>query len=93
MNQIDELIVDLCPEGVEHLPLGEVGNFTRGGGLQKKDFTEDGVGCIHYGQVYTHYGIWATQTKTYVSNDFAAKNARCCLEMSLSLLPQRMTKI
>lgn len=76
MNQIDELIVDLCPEGVEHLPLGEVGNFTRGGGLQKKDFTEDGVGCIHYGQVYTHYGIWATQTKTYVSNDFAAKKRK-----------------
>ena len=51
----------------------EVGNFIRGGGLQKKDFTSTGVGCIHYGQVYTHYGIFAYKTKSYVSEKFAEK--------------------
>lgn len=60
-----------------HLPMGQegVGEFIRGGGLQKKDFTETGVGCIHYGQIYTHYGTYANITKTYVSNEFA-KTAR-----------------
>ncbi|HNM67728.1 MAG TPA: restriction endonuclease subunit S, partial [Chitinophagales bacterium] len=53
--------------------LGEVGEFIRGGGLQKKDFTETGVGCIHYGQIYTHYGTYADKTKTFVSKEFAKK--------------------
>ena len=30
----------------EYLPMGQVGKFVRGNGLQKKDFTETGVGCI-----------------------------------------------
>lgn len=76
MNQIEKLIEELCPNGVEYKPLGEVGTFSRGGGLQKKDFTESGVGCIHYGQIYTHYGIWATETKSFVSDDFAAKKRK-----------------
>ena len=46
--------------------MGEIGTFIRGNGLQKKDFTESGVGCIHYGQIYTHYGTSATKTKSFV---------------------------
>lgn len=59
----------------DYLPMGkeEVGKFIRGGGLQKKDFTETGVGCIHYGQLYTHYGTYANETKTFVSEKFAKK--------------------
>ena len=60
---------------VEHLPMGHegIGEFIRGGGLQKKDFTEMGVGCIHYGQIYTHYGTYTDKTKTYVSKEFFKK--------------------
>lgn len=53
--------------------MGEIGTFIRGNGLQKKDFTESGVGCIHYGQIYTHYGTFATKTKSFVSEGFAQK--------------------
>lgn len=68
-----------APFTVEWHPLGEVGEFTRGGGLQKKDFTTEGVGCIHYGQIYTHYGTFAFETKTFVSEEFAqkARKAQC----------------
>ena len=67
------------PFAVEWHPLGEVGEFTRGSGLQKKDFTTEGVGCIHYGQIYTHYGTFAFETKTFVSEEFAqkARKAQC----------------
>jgi type I restriction enzyme S subunit len=58
---------------VEWKTLGEVGEFVRGNGLQKKDFTESGVGCIHYGQIYTHYGTYADKTKTFVSPELAKK--------------------
>jgi len=65
----------LCFEGkeVEWKMLGEVGEFIRGSGMQKSDFTESGVGCIHYGQIYTYYGFSAYKTKTFVSPELAKK--------------------
>lgn len=45
----------------------------RGSGLQKKDFAESGVGCIHYGQIYTYYGTFAYKTKSFVTKELAKK--------------------
>ncbi len=47
--------------------LGEVGEFVRGSGIQKSDFTDTGVGCIHYGQIHTHYGTSAAKTKSFIT--------------------------
>ncbi len=58
---------------VEFKALGEVGEFTRGSGLQKSDFTETGFPAIHYGQIYTYYGNFADKTKTFVSSELATK--------------------
>lgn len=55
------------------LAMGDIGEFIRGNGLQKKDFVESGVGCIHYGEIYTHYGTSATETKSFVSEELAVK--------------------
>ncbi|WP_315275700.1 restriction endonuclease subunit S [Prevotella histicola] len=73
------LSIDVLSKGklktdkIRIMTLGELGTFTRGSGLQKKDFTPTGVGCIHYGQIYTHYGTWTDITKTCVSKEFARK--------------------
>ena len=56
---------------VEWKPLGGLGELIRGNGLQKKDFTETGVPAIHYGQIYTHYGLSTTKTKSFVSPELA----------------------
>ena len=53
MAKLDTLIQELCPQGVKRKRLGDIGTIVRGNGLQKKDFTEFGIGCIHYGQIYT----------------------------------------
>ncbi|MGM7678361.1 restriction endonuclease subunit S [Microbacterium sp. A94] len=74
MSRISELVHELCPNGVEHKTFGEMGTFIRGGGPQKKDFVSEGVGCIHYGQIYTHYGIHAAETTVFVSEEVAAKS-------------------
>ncbi len=58
---------------VQWCRLGDIGTFVRGNGLQKKDFTETGVPCIHYGQIYTYYGMFATETKSFVSEEAALK--------------------
>lgn len=76
MSRIDELIAELCPDGVEFRAIGEVGSFSRGGGPQKKDFIDEGVGCIHYGQIYTHYGVHASETNVFVADDVAKKSRK-----------------
>ncbi|MGF2226466.1 MULTISPECIES: restriction endonuclease subunit S [unclassified Brucella] len=58
---------------VEWKALGEVAELVRGNGLQKKDFTETGVPAIHYGQIYTCYGLSTTETKSYVSPELARR--------------------
>lgn len=73
MNNLEKLIQELCPQGVERKRLGDIGVIVRGNGLQKKDFTESGVGCIHYGQIYTYYGTCAYKTKSFVSPELAEK--------------------
>lgn len=72
MGRIDKLLRHFCPDGVEYKKLGEIGFFTRGSGIQKKDFVEDGRPCIHYGQVYTYYGLSATKTKSFISKELYA---------------------
>lgn len=72
MNRIKSLISRFCPNGVEYKKLGEIGTFTRGSGIQKKDFVEDGKPCIHYGQVYTYYGLSASETKSFISDELYA---------------------
>ncbi|MDO5067587.1 MAG: restriction endonuclease subunit S [Propionibacteriaceae bacterium] len=76
MSTIDDLIAELCPDGVEYKTLGEVGEFIRGSGLQKSQLTAEGTPAIHYGEVHTHYRIWATETKSFVSSDLASKLRR-----------------
>jgi type I restriction enzyme S subunit len=67
------LLAELCPRGAEYGNLGEFGEFIRGNGLQKKDLSDEGVGAIHYGQIHTHYGTSATETKSFVAEALAAK--------------------
>lgn len=78
MSRLEELIRDLCPDGVEYKKLGEVATISRGGNLQKKDFRSEGIPCIHYGQIYTRYGLFADRTFTFISEECAKKQKLAC---------------
>lgn len=73
MNEIQRLIHEMCPDGVPMVALGEIGSLIRGNGLQKKDFVDQGIGCIHYGQIYTRFGLFTDKTLAYVSESLANK--------------------
>lgn len=73
MSNLDELIERLCPDGVEYKTLGDVATISRGGNFQKKDFTEQGKPCIHYGQIYTRYGLFTDKTLTFINDECFAK--------------------
>ncbi len=44
-------------EGWTYKTFGEVGSFLRGKSIQKADFVEKGMPCIHYGQIHTKFGV------------------------------------
>ena len=76
MSRLDELIKELCPDGVEYKPLREVANVSRGGSFQKKDYVETGVPCIHYGQIYTTFGLFVNNTVNFISKEIAIKQKK-----------------
>ena len=66
MSRLADLIKELCPDGVEYKPLGEVAELKRGSGMPKKMFTDAGIPAIHYGHIYTKYGIYTKVAAAYV---------------------------
>ena len=73
MSRIDELLEQLCPDGVPVVRLSEIAQLLRGNGMPKTVLTNEGVGAIHYGQIYTRYGAWAAETFSFVSPETAVK--------------------
>ncbi|HBT2516494.1 TPA: restriction endonuclease subunit S [Klebsiella pneumoniae] len=73
MSELNYLEKLLDGAEVEWLPLGVLGELVRGNGLPKTDFTEAGIPAIHYGQIYTFYGLSTETTKSFVSQDTAKK--------------------
>ena len=58
---------------VEWKTLGEIGEFIRGKRFTKADYVEDGgISVIHYGEIYTRYGVYTTHSLSQVRADMAA---------------------
>lgn len=58
---------------VEWKKMSEVGTFIRGKRFVRTDIVEEGIPCIHYGDIYTYYGLTATKAKTYLKPEKAEK--------------------
>ena len=59
MRRLDELIQELCPDGVEYKTLGEIAvDIYRGAGITRDQVTAEGTPCVRYGEIYTTYGVW-----------------------------------
>lgn len=54
-------------------PFSEIGTFTRGRRFVRTDIVPEGVPCIHYGDMYTYYGISAAETPTHLTKELASK--------------------
>lgn len=70
----NQLLTRFAPDQpVTEYSLGELGTFTRGTGLQKSDFVDEGFPCIHYGQIYTRFKTFTDKTLTFVEEELAQK--------------------
>ena len=76
MSRLAELIEELCPDGVEYRPLGEIADLQRGSGMPKKLFVDEGVPAIHYGHIFTKYGIHTKCIAAYLAPEEADKLTR-----------------
>ena len=64
----------LADDGVFKLEtLAQHGSFTRGRRFVRTDIIEEGQPCIHYGDMYTFYGLSATKANTHLPVDFPKK--------------------
>ena len=76
MSRLAELIKELCPDGVEYRPLGAIAELQRGGGMPKKLFVDKGIPAIHYGHIFTKYGIQTKCAAAYLAPEDADKLTR-----------------
>lgn len=53
--------------------MGEIGKFIRGKRFVRTDIMEQGTPCIHYGDMYTHYGLYASETPSFINDEVAKK--------------------
>ena len=53
--------------------MSEIGTFIRGKLFVRTDIVDNGVPCIHYGDMYTHYGLYADKTPGFINDDVAKK--------------------
>lgn len=73
-NGIDKHVFNSpCSDNVKWMKMSEVGTFTRGKRFVRTDIVGEGVPCIHYGDMYTYYGLQATQARTYLTEEKASK--------------------
>lgn len=53
--------------------MDEIGTFIRGRRFVRTDIVQEGVPCIHYGDMYTYYGVWADKTPTFLTKEKTSK--------------------
>lgn len=60
-------------EGWEKKTLGDVCDIIRGKRFVRADIVKEGVPCIHYGDIYTSYGLSVTKTNGCLKPELAKK--------------------
>ncbi|MCR5034489.1 MAG: restriction endonuclease subunit S [Clostridia bacterium] len=76
MSRLEDLIKELCPDGVEYKTIGEIAtDIYRGSGIKRTEVTDSGIPCVRYGEIYTTYDIWFTECVSH-TNEAKISNAK-----------------
>lgn len=71
MKNLGQLLSSCGSHDVEWRALGDIGTVTRGKRFVKSDMLDVGVPCMHYGEIYTKYGVAAFESASFVSTERA----------------------
>ena len=62
------------PESWEWVYLGQVGTLQRGTGIKKSETVSKGIQCVRYGEIYTTYDYFFTETVSSTTSDVAKRS-------------------
>lgn len=69
----NDMLEDAAKGKIVVKTFNDIGTFTRGRRFVRTDIVQEGVPCIHYGDMYTHYGISAEETPTHLTKEMSEK--------------------
>lgn len=64
------------PSNWIYIPLGKLGTFTRGNGIKRNETFNQGYPCVRYGELYTTYKEYFTETKSYTTLEIYQKSKK-----------------
>ena len=62
------------PESWEWVNLGQVGTLQRGSGIKKSETVSKGIQCVRYGEIYTTYDYFFTETVSSTTSEVAKRS-------------------
>lgn len=62
------------PEEWETKKLGDLGSFSKGKGISKKELTKTGLPCIRYGEIYTSHDFFIKNFYSFIDNKTAKQS-------------------
>ena len=68
-----ESLFESRDENVEIKTIDEISTIWRGRRFVKDDILDEGVPAVHYGEIYTKYGLSATEAFSYLDHELASK--------------------
>ena len=74
MSKLEDLINELCPNGIEYRELSDICQIVKGQGLFKEDKGLGNVPIILYGELYTTYGNYIYNVVSSTSTDKILKS-------------------
>ena len=76
MSKLEDLIAELCPDGVEYKELGQNVKYSRGKGLSKESIGTGNNPIILYGELYTKYGDYVDDVTSFASDELCRNSIR-----------------
>jgi restriction modification system DNA specificity domain protein len=70
---LNELLAFKDDSKVPWTPLSELGSFHRGKRFVKTDYADQGIPCIHYGEIYTRYGVSASSVVSHLDESLHSR--------------------
>lgn len=70
-NYYRDQLLSFNKGNAEWKELATIGKFIRGKRFTKADYVEAGISVIHYGEIYTRYGVFTTHALSKVRDDMA----------------------
>lgn len=68
-----KLLNSFYDTNTQRVPIAALGNIIRGRRFIRTDIVEQGIPCIHYGDIYTKYSICVNKALTYLIGDITKR--------------------